>query len=92
MCAMVESCLDKVNRFNGKMASSVFTHKTESHTGSIQSKTSPRSRRSNTSTMIAANKLKQIWLVCFAFYRPFETVFQSISGRLPKRGERGKKR
>ena len=32
-----------------------------------------------------------IWLVgCFWALRPFETVFQSISGRLPKRG--GKRR
>ena len=29
------------------------------------------------------------WLVgCFGFLRPFETVFQSISGRLPERGRK----
>ena len=29
---------------------------------------------------------------CFGVYRPFETVFQSISGRLPKRGRERKER
>ena len=33
------------------------------------------------------------WLVgCFWAYRPFETVFQSISGRLPREKEKRKDR
>ena len=33
------------------------------------------------------------WLVgCFGFKSPFETVFQSISGRLPKRGRKRRER
>ena len=32
------------------------------------------------------------WLVgCFGFLRPFETVFHSISGRLPERGRKKSK-
>ena len=37
--------------------------------------------------------LSQTWLVgWFGVQRPFETVFQSISGRLPKRGRKRKER
>ena len=34
------------------------------------------------------------WLVCWLLWvqRPYETVFQSISGRLPERGEKRRER